>query len=582
MLIEGDAIQLSLATPEVRTLDADFADQIMGYSIGSTPENQGLDAEAASFFTRLATARKSQDPTHWRALLAPPANGPGGVSRHDFLPGELSADAHPGRFYVPPGDLPPLASDGGMQVTLSNRARTRFVLREIGEGMDDVGATDGLWLHMAMSVELAGQDDPLASIRVFCGNSDEFTLLRFRDGGMVFLQEIRATLPSGGQPFLISIGVKDGMATIFCDGMPRHRLPCPLHSITGFVVDIASQSERVSRARFHAISLQRGGDRPFWLTGQDETHLANAMRLAALSKSRNEQWRVLHALAGFPGELPADALAEPLNANRRSEPFLPQLEALLTTRREPEATGGALEAMPKPLVSVRNAVVTLASNPGDHSVWPFGNARGTAMRRVVDGISFDAFKGDIIGILGRNGAGKSTFLKTIVGAMPLSEGRIEISGKAVLLRPGAGMQPTLTGRQNIMKCGLHMNLHPKEIEAKIPEIAAFAELEDHLDRPFKYYSDGMRSRLIFSIATAMPYDILLLDELLSAGDIGFQKRVTQRLDQLIERAKLLFVVQHTFDFVVSRCTKCLVMDEGRPVFFGDPQIAAELYREKVN
>ena len=143
------------------------------------------------------------------------------------------------------------------------------------------------------------------------------------------------------------------------------------------------------------------------------------------------------------------------------------------------------------------------------------------------------------------------------------------------------MQGDLTGRENVLKTGLYMGFIPNEIYRLMDEIIEFAELKDHIDRPFRYYSDGMRARLVFALATAIPRDILLLDELLSAGDMGFQRKAMKRLDEFIARAKLVFVVQHTFDFVLSRCTKCLLLDHGRPVYFGDPKIATELYKESL-
>lgn len=561
---------------------AAFAEAVLSHTACAVPGYVKLSDYCEVFFARLAEARGGSDDSAWGALIDPQAAPGGDLSVYSVLPGELSETVHPGRLHFPPGDVRPKPVDGIVSVSLANRTRSRFVLRGDGPGTDIDGATAGLMLHIAMSIELAGQDDPHAGIRVFLGGSHEETLVRFRDGGIVFLQETRSALPAGGQPFVLSIGVREGQATIFCDGMPVHRKACVFSSITGFVFDMASKSERGCRAKFHAIHLQQGGERPFWTTPDDETVLATASRAAALMRPCDEQLRRLHALARFPGTIPEALLCGKINENRQNEPYLPQLDDLLLSRLPATSMRHlSVDQAPAPLVRIDRVVVSLASNPGEHSFWPLRTKQVRDYRRVVDGVSFDAYKGDIVGILGRNGAGKSTLLKTMVGAMPLTEGRIEITGNPVLLRPGAGMHPSLTGRQNIVKCGLYMNLHPKEIEEKIPDIAAFAELEDHLDRPFKYYSDGMRSRLIFSIATAMPYDILLLDELLSAGDAGFQRRVTERLDRVIESAKLLFVVQHSFDFIISRCTKCLVMEEGKPVFFGDPRIAAELYRERV-
>ena len=165
--------------------------------------------------------------------------------------------------------------------------------------------------------------------------------------------------------------------------------------------------------------------------------------------------------------------------------------------------------------------------------------------------------------------------------MPISSGRIESVTKPILLRPGAGMVGELTGRQNIYKTGLYMDMTMREIDALIDDVIDFAELRDHIDRPFRYYSDGMRARLIFALATAVPRDILLLDELLSAGDASFQKKAVDRLESFMSRAKLVLVVQHTFDFVLSKCTKCLLLERGKPIYFGDPGIATELYKESL-
>ena len=133
----------------------------------------------------------------------------------------------------------------------------------------------------------------------------------------------------------------------------------------------------------------------------------------------------------------------------------------------------------------------------------------------------------------------------------------------------------------MLKTGLYLGMLPSEMNELLDDIIEFSELRDHIDRPFKYYSDGMRARLIFAMATAVPREILLLDELLSAGDLGFQKKAMERLDNFLKRAKLVIVVQHTFDFVLSRCSKCLLLDNGKPVYFGDPSIATELYREML-
>lgn len=565
---------LTISSDAATTIELDpvrFAERIAGYE--AVDPLVGTSPTCTALFERLRAARRGEEGA-WAAVLHAPVHDRR-VSVNTLDAAALCAAEPEAPVQVPPGDKHPQQDGGIARMNLCGRERTRLVVTA------PEAAAESVWLHVVMQIGLVGEDDPRAGIRAFLGSSDEVPIVRFRNGGMVFLREIRADLPTGERPFLLSIGLVAGEAVVYCDGLPRHRRTFELPAVTGFVFDVHSQSDVACRAALHGIAVQRGGDVPFWMSQADEVMLAETTALRALGRPRAERWRMLQALAAFPKTLPAPELKAALLENRTSEPYLPELDDLLNAAAPVGADVSPPAPEPQPLVRIRDAVVTLASNPGDHSFWPFGERTGREQRRVVDGVSLDAFKGDIIGILGRNGAGKSTLLKTIVGAMPLSSGRIEITGKPVLLRPGAGMQPNLSGRQNIVRCGLYMNLEPREIAERVPEIAEFAELQDHLDRPIKYYSDGMRSRLIFAIATAMPYDILLLDELLSAGDIGFQKRVTERLDKVIERAKLLFVVQHTFDFVVSRCSKCLVMSNGQPIFFGDPQIAAELYREEV-
>lgn len=302
--------------------------------------------------------------------------------------------------------------------------------------------------------------------------------------------------------------------------------------------------------------------------------------MARKAGARNVLHEALHSLAGTELRYRPEEILDIAAENRQRDcAFSDVLEDLLIVRLPDEQQRNLLDSRPSPIMRVRDVSITLSSNPADKN---FRNIfRSKKKVKVVENISFDAFSGDIVGIIGKNGAGKTTFLKSLVGAIPISNGRIEIDEQPILLRPGAGMQPDLTGRQNIYKTGLYMNMSMSEIGAMIEDVIAFAELEDHIDRPFRYYSDGMRARLIFSMATAMPRDILLLDELLSAGDMGFQERAVKRLHDFLAHAKLVFVVQHTFDFVLTRCTKCLFLNNGVPVYFGEPRIATELYRESL-
>lgn len=526
-------------------------DQASPNGAGAT---HGMLSPACSAFLAAVAALRAGIPPGGTALFGPP-----GVS------GDLAVVAPAGDIEqaerldatVPAGDVPPEIDPDGWSMMVDGGRRSRLVFRA-----EDTGR--GLWLHLAVTAQIPAENNPRIAVRAFHHSSNEEAMARLRGGELVVLGELPLATPSH-QPIVISLGVVDGHAIAYVDGRPRHRRAFALPAASGFVVDVHGSSEMRGGLRVIAAARQYG-PRPFWVGPADEPILADDVRREALAAGGGDLWRIWRAAAGFPTAA-ALPVASAIAANRAAKPYLPELETLLSQEAAPEPR-------PSPIVRIADVGIELSTNPGAHG--PFA---GTRSMTVLDGVSMEAHDGDIIGVLGRNGAGKSTLLKAMVGAMPLSRGRIEIAGRAVLLRPGAGMHPNLTGRENILKSGLYMDLHPREIRAMTPEIVAFAELEDHIDRPFKYYSDGMRSRLIFAIATAMPYNILLLDELLSAGDMGFQHKVTKRLDQVIARAKALFVVQHTFDFVITRCTKCLVLERGRPVFFGEPKMAAEAYRE---
>ena len=294
----------------------------------------------------------------------------------------------------------------------------------------------------------------------------------------------------------------------------------------------------------------------------------------------------LHAFEGVINELPLSLLEEIFEKNfGASGPFRKHLCDLVLSKLPSRLANRWLSqfSSPKlsPIVSVDNLTVSLPINPSMNSPFMRSSSRGKDEKILLNDLSFNAYQGDVVGILGKNGAGKSTLLKSLVSAMPISDGRICAKSKPFLLRPGAGMHGDLTGRENIIKTSLYLGYLPKEINALVDDIIDFSELSEHIDRPFKYYSDGMKSRLIFSLATAIPRDILMLDELLSAGDLSFQKKAMRRLEEYINQASVVFVVQHTFDFILSKCTKCLVLVDGAQEYFGDPSIATEIYKASL-
>ena len=182
---------------------------------------------------------------------------------------------------------------------------------------------------------------------------------------------------------------------------------------------------------------------------------------------------------------------------------------------------------------------------------------------ALKGISFEIRDGESVGIVGRNGSGKSTILKIIAGVYRPSAGRTMISGRvAALIKLGAGFHPDLTGRENIILNGLLLGLSKQQIRQREERITDFAELGEFIDSPVKQYSSGMYMRLGFSIATEVDPDILLIDEILAVGDAAFQQKCTARIDDFRSRGKSIVFVSHGASNVRAICKRALLIHEG--------------------
>lgn len=184
-------------------------------------------------------------------------------------------------------------------------------------------------------------------------------------------------------------------------------------------------------------------------------------------------------------------------------------------------------------------------------------------------ISFEVRRGETIGVLGRNGSGKSTLLQMISGTLTPSAGEISIGGKiTALLELGAGFNPEFSGRENVYLNAAIFGLAREKIEQKFEEIAAFADIGEFIEQPVKTYSSGMYARLAFAVATALDPEILVVDEILSVGDIFFQARCMRKLDEFRERGGTVFFVTHDTYAVERICTRTIVLDKGQMVFAG--------------
>ena len=197
-------------------------------------------------------------------------------------------------------------------------------------------------------------------------------------------------------------------------------------------------------------------------------------------------------------------------------------------------------------------------------------------------IDLDVRHGESIGVLGRNGSGKSTTLQMIAGVTSPSEGSVTVCGRvAPLVQVGVGFHPELTGRENVYVNGTILGMTREEIDERLPAIHAFSELDTFLDTPVKFYSSGMYVRLGFSVAVAAAPDVLLVDEVLAVGDIAFQAKCYARMEAIRESGATIVVVSHNVNQIRRLCDRTLVMNSGRVIFNGDTSEAIGVYFESV-
>jgi len=193
-------------------------------------------------------------------------------------------------------------------------------------------------------------------------------------------------------------------------------------------------------------------------------------------------------------------------------------------------------------------------------------------------VSFSVEKGRVVGIIGHNGAGKSTLLRLLSGLGRPSSGHIHVAGNiGSLLELGGGFHHDLTGRENLMTGGILTGLTKKEVRNIEEEIISFAELEEFIDQPVRTYSSGMYMRLAFATAIHFNPEILVIDEVLSVGDSGFQKKCIERLHEFRSAGKSLILVSHDLEQIRSLCDEVIVLEEGRLVVQSDPENSIQCY-----
>jgi teichoic acid transport system ATP-binding protein len=185
-------------------------------------------------------------------------------------------------------------------------------------------------------------------------------------------------------------------------------------------------------------------------------------------------------------------------------------------------------------------------------------------------VSFTVQRGSVLGVVGRNGAGKSTLLRALCGILLPESGRIVVRGRLNLLRPGLGMNESLTGRENIKLGGLAVGISEARLEELTDLIAEFAQLGEYIDFPLRAYSDGMRMRLGVAVAAHLDPEILLIDEALTGGDTAFQAHVAQRMADLCGQGRTVVLVSHGLSSVKTMATEAIWLHEGQVAAAGDP------------
>ncbi len=202
---------------------------------------------------------------------------------------------------------------------------------------------------------------------------------------------------------------------------------------------------------------------------------------------------------------------------------------------------------------------------------------------AVKDVSLQVYSGQMLGLIGRNGSGKSTLLKIIAGVYRPTAGRVRVSGKvAPLIELGAGFHPELTGRENILINGLLMGYSKEEMKERERRIIDFADIGEFIDSPVKQYSSGMYTRLAFSIATEVDPEILIVDEILSVGDAGFQQKSFSRIQDFRQAGKTILFVSHSMPMVTQHCDRVVLLEAGSVVADGEPTEVAALYESLVN
>ena len=243
-----------------------------------------------------------------------------------------------------------------------------------------------------------------------------------------------------------------------------------------------------------------------------------------------------------------------------------------------------------PYKTIREAIVDAAATPFRNLAARFGGSRNGNEERVgvdtiwaLKGVSFEVEQGEVVGVIGRNGSGKSTLLKILSRITEPTEGEVRLRGRvASLLEVGTGFHPELTGRENIYLNGAILGMKKREIERRFGAIVSFAEIQKFLDTPVKRYSSGMFVRLAFAVAAHLEPEILVVDEVLSVGDMSFQRKCLGKMREVATGGRTVFFVSHNLKAVEALCNRAILLDGGALRRDGKPTAVIEAYRASMD
>ena len=296
-----------------------------------------------------------------------------------------------------------------------------------------------------------------------------------------------------------------------------------------------------------------------------------------------------------PAETPDPAIdstpvADSAEATQAAEPAEPAESAPLTTSVSVTDRLPTEEELDRDLaIRVKDVrvdyrtIVNPRANTLRHTLTNLGrksNDRKVRYIHAVRGVSFEVEHGQVLGIIGANGAGKSTMMRAMAGILPPSSGEIVVNGRiSVLLALGVGFNGQLSGRDNVILGSMAAGLTRKQVMDRFDQIVEWAELEDVIDLPMKAYSSGMYGRLAFAVSTHLDPDVLLVDEALSTGDAHFRRKSYDKMQEIVSNARTIVIVSHGIASIKEMCDDCIWMHKGEIVRRGKPDEVAAEYLE---